>query len=344
MTTPPLLQIAEGRRARPRKPPAQRQSELRLHIDVVEILRRFGRQDWLWWHTPNGEIRDPRAAAKLKAMGVRPGVPDLLLVGPDGLLRFLELKASGGRLSEEQETFRAFCITRGLPFVVAFSLDEALVAFKTWECPHASNRNRGMIDPATTGNADTPDLLEGYDGDSRLLGLNLNDVEKTHASCAPLVLNTGLYAKLFALAGGQGVDGAGGFDSLVHEVVVFLPGGRFEFARDLRDATGAKAAVIIPARDEDFEHVDLVALDLETSAIATWLGRVAVLGQEWLAAATLDEPLMVHETPLDWLRAGREGLYVVDAGRAARLLAGRSIAVKDVAHGVELCAALRLSR
>ena len=134
MTTPPLLQIAEGRRARPRKPPAQSQSELRLHIDAAEVLRRFCRPDWVWWHTPNGEIRDPRAAAKLKAMGVRPGVPDVLLVGPGGLLRCLELKASGGRLSEEQETFRSFCIARGVPFVVAFNIDQALVAFKTWGC------------------------------------------------------------------------------------------------------------------------------------------------------------------------------------------------------------------
>ena len=199
-----------------------------------------------------------------------------------------------------------------------------------------------MIDPATTEDADTADLSEGYDGDPRLLGIGLNEVEAEHASCAPLVLNAALYAKLFALAGGQGVDGAGGFDSLVYDVVVSLPGGRFEFARDMRDATGAKVAVIIPARDEYLEHVDLVALDLDTGAIATWLGRVAMLGQEWLSAATFDEPLIVHETALDWLRAGREGLYVIDLGRAGRLLAGRSIAVKSVVFGAALRAALRL--
>ena len=44
-----------------------------------------------------------------------------------------------------------------------------------------------MIDPATTGNADTPDLLEGYDGDPRLLGVGLNECEAAHVSCAPLV-------------------------------------------------------------------------------------------------------------------------------------------------------------
>ena len=200
-----------------------------------------------------------------------------------------------------------------------------------------------MIDPATTGNADTADLPEGYDGDPRLLGVGLNECEAAHGSCAPLVLNMALYAKLFALGiRGRAVDGYGPFDSLVYDTVAFLAGGRFEFARYVRDATGAKTAIIIPARDEYLEHVDLVALDLDTGETATWLGRIALLGQEWLSAAMFDEPLLVHETPLDWLRAGREGLCVVDPGRAGRLLAGRSIAVTDVAHAVELRAALRL--
>jgi hypothetical protein len=38
----------------------------------------------LLFHVPNGEARDPRTAAKLKWLGVRPGVPDLLLPMPRG--------------------------------------------------------------------------------------------------------------------------------------------------------------------------------------------------------------------------------------------------------------------
>jgi len=33
----------------------------------------------LWCHVPNGELRNPRVGAKLKAMGVRRGVPDILI-------------------------------------------------------------------------------------------------------------------------------------------------------------------------------------------------------------------------------------------------------------------------
>jgi hypothetical protein len=134
VTAPPLLVIAAGRRARPRKAPAPKQSELHLHIAIADVLRRFCRPDWRWWHTPNGEQRDVRVAAKLKAMGVKPGIADLLLLASDGRLHCLELKTANGRLSEAQEDFRVFCIKSGIPFVVARRVEDALLAFELWGC------------------------------------------------------------------------------------------------------------------------------------------------------------------------------------------------------------------
>ena len=51
--------------------------EIDLHVELVAILRLVLKPTVLWWHTPNGEHRDPKTAAKLKAMGVLPGVADL---------------------------------------------------------------------------------------------------------------------------------------------------------------------------------------------------------------------------------------------------------------------------
>src|SRR6187551_2110309 len=51
--------------------------EIDLHVELVAILRLVLKPTVLFWHTPNGEHRDPKTAAKLKAMGVLPGVPDL---------------------------------------------------------------------------------------------------------------------------------------------------------------------------------------------------------------------------------------------------------------------------
>jgi len=51
--------------------------EIDLHIELVAMLRIVLKPTVLWWHTPNGEHRNPDTARKLKAMGVLPGVPDL---------------------------------------------------------------------------------------------------------------------------------------------------------------------------------------------------------------------------------------------------------------------------
>jgi trehalose utilization protein len=81
---------------------------------------------WIWWHTPNGEVRNKITAAKLKAMGVRPGIPDFVLLSPHNSIRFLELKRAGESLSEAQEEFRIFCIRQGHPHAVCRTIAEAL--------------------------------------------------------------------------------------------------------------------------------------------------------------------------------------------------------------------------
>ena len=57
------------------------------------------------FHVPNGGKRDFAEAAHLKRMGVRAGVPDLVLPAPKGGFHglFIELKAPGGCVSEEQK-------------------------------------------------------------------------------------------------------------------------------------------------------------------------------------------------------------------------------------------------
>lgn len=134
MTLPPLLMLAEGRRARPRKPTIERPKEIVLHMAVAKVLRSYARSDWQWTHIASGELRDARTAGKLKQMGLRPGWPDFVLVPPHGQLHCLELKRGTETLSDEQQGFRAWCIRHGIPHVVANSLDEVLRAFNVWNC------------------------------------------------------------------------------------------------------------------------------------------------------------------------------------------------------------------
>jgi hypothetical protein len=129
---PPLLAIAAGRRARPRKAVVPRPKELALHLAVADVLRRFSRPDWRWAHYPAGEHRDVRTAAKLKAMGVQRGWPDFVLFDPSGRLHALELKRRGETLSEDQLAFEAWCAAHAVPHSVARTVDEAMAVLSGW--------------------------------------------------------------------------------------------------------------------------------------------------------------------------------------------------------------------
>jgi VRR-NUC domain len=80
-------------------------AEYVLHCQVVELLNKSGVTDLMYWHTPNGSKRHIVEAVKLKAMGTRKGVSDLIIAMPNGEMAYLELKGPKGRLSPEQKDF-----------------------------------------------------------------------------------------------------------------------------------------------------------------------------------------------------------------------------------------------
>lgn len=106
--------------------------EVVLHIQIAGFLCDHCLPYWAWWHTPNGGLMSPATGAKLKAMGVKAGVPDLLLIAPDNKIHFLEIKKLGGKLSPDQEEFRLECIRRGRPHAVVETLDQALAVLDDW--------------------------------------------------------------------------------------------------------------------------------------------------------------------------------------------------------------------
>jgi len=104
-------------------------------------------------------------------------------------------------------------------------------------------------------------------------------------------------------------------------VVLDSNGRRFEFERFSRYHIDADEAFILMALDRDGEPVDLVAWRAEPSGfLGSWLGHAAMLGAEQLDLPRLGEPLRVYETPIEWLRDGREGVVVVDPSRAGPML------------------------
>lgn len=97
--------------------------ELAIHFDAWKLICAYKRPDVLAWHTPNGEKRDPRTAARLQSMGVVRGVADLVLV-VDGRCHFIELKTTRGHLSRDQENFRCDAERAGAAYHVARSTED----------------------------------------------------------------------------------------------------------------------------------------------------------------------------------------------------------------------------
>ena len=116
----------------------------------------------------------------------------------------------------------------------------------------------------------------------------------------------------------QGFDGSG-LAIQRDRVVVHPAGRRFEFSRFSRGAFLDVSAFILVALDREGEIVDLVAFrGGENSFAGSWLGRTGMLGEEQLDRAR--DELRVHGDVLSWLRAGRQGVVVVDPVRAAPML------------------------
>jgi hypothetical protein len=105
-------------------------------------------------HIPNGGLRSKSEAARLKAMGVLPGVSDLFLpvMAMDdqgetygGL--WIEMKGEKGRVGVEQEKWIETMRRRGYRAVVAFGADEAIRAIAEYVgIRHAGTGHAGMAD------------------------------------------------------------------------------------------------------------------------------------------------------------------------------------------------------
>jgi VRR-NUC domain len=108
-------------------------AEISIHIKAVHELRKRLLDGWIFWHTPNGELRDSaRALSKLTAMGMLAGVPDIVAISPEGKVHFLEFKSENGALDQAQRDFQLWAIRANLPHSVVRSVDEAMKVFRFW--------------------------------------------------------------------------------------------------------------------------------------------------------------------------------------------------------------------
>lgn len=86
-------------------------------IDELELI----------YHIPNGGKRNIREAARLKQEGVKAGVPDIHLPIAKGMHMglWIEMKAPGGKLTDNQKAWKRKLESWGHKVVVCYSWAEA---------------------------------------------------------------------------------------------------------------------------------------------------------------------------------------------------------------------------
>ena len=91
-----------------------------LQAGAMPVLR-------LLFAIPNGGARNIVVAGKLKAEGVKAGVPDLFLPAPRGVYHglFIELKAPKGKVQANQKEWLAALGLQGYRSVVCYGWEEA---------------------------------------------------------------------------------------------------------------------------------------------------------------------------------------------------------------------------
>ena len=106
-----------------------------LHMAVADYLTRaLSIDDGVWWTTfpagGGGKVR----GAFLKRMGLKAGVPDILIIR-DGRAYWIELKAKAGKLSPAQWKSKGDMSQAGSPMHLCRSLDDVQRFLIAWAIP-----------------------------------------------------------------------------------------------------------------------------------------------------------------------------------------------------------------
>lgn len=132
------LDVLSHKVTEPPKPRQRKQQhEAKIQADLFKWAELF---KWkypelkMMFHVANGGRRDLVEGYHLKQQGVKSGVPDICLPVPRGKFAglFLELKAKGGRLQDNQKIWLDDLARQGYKAVVCFGFDEAKAAIENY--------------------------------------------------------------------------------------------------------------------------------------------------------------------------------------------------------------------
>jgi hypothetical protein len=106
--------------------------EIGLHMSVAAFMRAALPPEVIFFHVPNGEVRDKATAGKLKAMGVLAGVYDFILIWPNAQVSFLEIKVGANGLSPAQVEFKGRARANRCACAEAYSIEQVAQILERW--------------------------------------------------------------------------------------------------------------------------------------------------------------------------------------------------------------------
>lgn len=100
-------------------------------------------------------------------------------------------------------------------------------------------------------------------------------------------------------------------EPVLADLVIFGEDGSFfEFASNSHDELGELAFTFLVQSNGAL--IDIAAWVPSTGRFASWLQRAFALGENQIWQPRIgDDPIQVWRTPLAWLRAGRNGLFIL---------------------------------
>jgi hypothetical protein len=120
-------------------------TEHQIHASILKYLRAVLPHGWLVMHVPNGGSRNPIEGARMKALGVVAGWPDISIYGgghnSGGQAFFMEVKSAKGRLSNCQHQIIDRLKDMGFPVAVVRSIDDAQRLVAEWGLPSRQVRS-----------------------------------------------------------------------------------------------------------------------------------------------------------------------------------------------------------
>jgi len=130
------MSTLKRRKASPRhkikkRRPLSDPSEHSIQAKLIGLLPPLLKPGIVVLSIPNGGLRHPLVALKLKAEGLVPGSPDLVFALPKGRVAWLEMKCQSGRLSDVQHGMKAKLQRLDHLWGMADSVDAALEVLDT---------------------------------------------------------------------------------------------------------------------------------------------------------------------------------------------------------------------